>query len=95
MPDARLYLVSALKSRDSGIWDEDDYDVRLSTPDGLVIGRIFRPVLARATSASWFWAIKRIELEQMVEHSTADWGHAASREEAMQALKARWVARQS
>ncbi len=42
MSDLRLYLVSAHRSRDSGRWPDDDYDVRLGAADGQVIGRILK-----------------------------------------------------
>jgi hypothetical protein len=88
MPDARLYLVSAAKSRDSGHWNADDYDVRDGAPDGAVIGRIMKgPVPA---DVPWFWGFN---LGPMAPHSPADWGHAATREAAMAAFRARWMAR--
>jgi hypothetical protein len=40
MAERQLFLISANKSRRSGEWSEDDYDVRDGAPDGPVIGRI-------------------------------------------------------
>ena len=41
-PDCKLFLIRANKSRPSGQWSDDDYDVRDGAPDGPVIGRIYK-----------------------------------------------------
>ena len=40
--DRELVLVPGRKSRGSGNWDKDDYDVRLGDASGPVVGRIMR-----------------------------------------------------
>ena len=52
----RFFLVSARRSRGSGHWDADDYDVRLGDAGGQVVGRIFRSPQASADEP-WFWTI--------------------------------------
>ncbi len=42
MEEAKLFLISANKSRPSGEWSDDDFDVRDGAADGLVIGRIYK-----------------------------------------------------
>ena len=39
MPEHRLFLIRANKSRPSGEWSADDYDMRDEAPDCPVIGR--------------------------------------------------------
>ena len=51
--DTLLVLVSARQSRGADDWDKDDYDVRLGTVNGRVIGRIMRPSEAKP----WLWTI--------------------------------------
>jgi hypothetical protein len=87
MTDDRLFLVSANKSRSGGVqWDADDYDVRDGGADGPVIGRIYRSTQS-PEATPWFWTI----IETPV--TTADRDYAETREAAMAALKARWIAR--
>ena len=78
-----LILLRASKHR-PGDWSDDDYD--LADDEGLV-GRI---LLAAANYTGgperpWFWSITC-----KVPNEPADRGNAATREEAMAALKARW-----
>jgi hypothetical protein len=40
--DLKFTLVKASKSRPSGEWIDDDFDVRLGDASGEVVGRIFR-----------------------------------------------------
>ncbi len=80
--DVRLYLISAKKSRTTGHWPDDDYDVRLGAPDGPDIGRIYGGDVVQ--NGSWFWSIN---LGPIAEHWPADRGHAPTREEAMAAFK--------
>ena len=76
-----LILKRASKSRPSGQWSDDDYDVF----DGEQhIGRIMWTHAAPADHR-WFWTIT-----VRVPQSAYDRGYAASREEAMAAFKARW-----
>ena len=78
-----LTLVRANKSRGGGYWSDDDYDVR----DGdRVIGRIM--LLPQAPKDQpWFWTITAREAKPSVYNK----GYAASREQAMEDFKARWV----
>jgi hypothetical protein len=85
MPHGRsqkLILVHASKSRSSGQWSDDDYDVW--NGNAKVVGRIFR---ATTTSPGrpWFWTITERALQR-----PTDLGYAASCEEAMAAFKQAW-----
>jgi hypothetical protein len=87
MTEARLYLVPANKSRPPGVqWSADDYDVRDGAPDGYVIGRIYKHSHA-PTGKWWFWALN------LFPAVAADSDSADTREAAMPALKAQWLAR--
>jgi hypothetical protein len=44
MPEHQLFLIHANKSRPSGGWSAEDYDVRDGAADGPVIGRIYKLV---------------------------------------------------
>ncbi len=48
--DARLYLIAANKSRPSRQWW---YDVRDGSPDGPVVGRIYKQLVA--PTGKWWW----------------------------------------
>jgi hypothetical protein len=85
MPHGRspiLFLVEASKSRPSGNWSDDDYDVL----DGntKVVGRIYRAA-AVPPGRPWFWTITERALQR-----PTDFGYAASREEAMAAFTRAW-----
>jgi hypothetical protein len=74
-----LTLKRASKSRPSGEWSDDDYDVF----DGEQrIGRIMW-THAASRDIPWFWMITA-----RVPQSTHDRGYAASREQAMADFKA-------
>jgi hypothetical protein len=77
-----LILKSANKSRPSGQWDANDFDVF----DGEChIGRIMW-THAASGATPWFWSIFRGHGPQ----APTDKGYATTREEAMAALKLAW-----
>jgi hypothetical protein len=77
-----LTLKRACKSRPSGEWSDDDYDVFDSNRH---IGRIMW-THAASRETPWFWTITA-----RVPQSTHDRGYGAKREEAMAQFKARWM----
>jgi hypothetical protein len=86
MSEGQLFLVSANKSRPSGEWSADDYDVREETPNGPLIGRIYELAVA-PTGNWWFWAV------QLFPPSQPTAARPATREAAMAAFKAQWIQR--
>jgi hypothetical protein len=76
-----LTLKRASKSRPSGTWSDDDYDV---FDRDRHIGRIMW-THAAPEDRRWFWTITA-----RVPQSAYDRGYAASRESAMADFKARW-----
>ena len=86
MPESQLFLVSANKSQPSSQWSDDDYDVREGSPDGPVIGRIYKLSVA-PTGNWWFWAV------QLFPAVGADSGTAETREAVMAEFKAQWMQR--
>ena len=80
-----LTLVRANKSRPSGEWSDDDYDVF----DGdRHIGRIFLHPQAPA-GRPWFWSISTLEAKASLFNK----GYSASREQAMSDFKSQWIKR--
>jgi len=78
----QLILKSASKSRPSGEWNEDDYDV---VADGLVVGRIMKAA-AVPVGMSWMWTLGY----GYHEDRTPIHGYAATREDAMTAFAKSW-----
>jgi hypothetical protein len=82
MPPLPLRLIRASKSRPSGTWSDDDWDVF----DGEQhIGRIVWSYAA-PRGCPWVWSIT-----SRFPQSPEDRGAAVSREAAMAEFKARWV----
>jgi hypothetical protein len=79
---SQLKLVRANKSRISGHWSDDDYDVRNG---GQIIGRIMLHPQA-PKGRPWFWTITAIDFPASVNNH----GYSSSREQAMADFKARF-----
>lgn len=83
MTPARLYLISANKSRPSGQpWSDDDYDVHVGAAVARVIGRIYRA--PNRAGDPWFWGLNRFP------SSAANSGYAPSLDEAKARFRTRW-----
>jgi hypothetical protein len=80
-----MRLVRASKSRQSGEWSADDYDVFHGDRH---IGRIFLHPQAPA-GRPWFWSIMVGEAKSSIFNK----GYAASREQAMADFKTQWIKR--
>jgi hypothetical protein len=88
MSECQLFLISANKSRLSGQPSpDDDYDVRYGSKQGPVIGRIYKKTFS-PSDRLWFWTVNCF-----VPAQAADTGDAATREDAIAELKARWIER--
>lgn len=81
-----LTLLRASRHRPGGPWSDDDFDV---VDEGGVVGRIMFAAAnyTGGPDRPWFWSITC-----KLPNESADRGNAVSREEAMQAFKARWLA---
>src|SRR5262245_50862517 len=77
-----LVLKRASASRQSGEWNEDDFDV---LADGIVVGRLFKS-LAAPSGMPCLWALAFGHYEG--RHPTH--GYAATREAAMAAFAKSW-----
>jgi hypothetical protein len=66
-------------SRQSGKWDDDDFDV---LADGVVVGRIFKAGAA-PVGMPWMWTM-------LFDYRWPTHGYAASRETAMAAFATSW-----
>ena len=77
-----LVLKRASASRQSGEWNEDDFDV---LADGVVVGRLFESLAAPAGMPG-LWALAFGHYEG--RHPTR--GYAATREDAMAAFAKSW-----
>jgi hypothetical protein len=87
MAEAKLFLISANKSRVGNLdWGQDDYDVRDGSPEGSVIGRIYKMVHS-PSGTPWFWSVL------LLPARANDSGTEATREDAMAAFKEQWIAR--
>ena len=82
--DQQLLLVRASKSRGGDHWSADDFDVRLGSAQGEVIGRIFKAVMA-PDERNWFWTITARVPQQPTER-----GYATTRDQAMTAFRLAW-----
>ncbi len=80
---SKLILVQASKSRSSGKWSDDDYDVW--DDNAKVVGRVYRAI-ATPAGRPWFWVITRRALQR-----PTDLGYTATREEALAAFTRAWV----
>ena len=78
----KLILVHVSKSRPSGKWSDDDYDVW--DANAKVVGRIFRVVTTAPQGRPWFWTFTR------APQRATDRGYAATREKAMEEFKRAW-----
>ena len=76
-----LILRSAKAGRSGGPWDDDDYDV---LHQGKVVGRIRLTVYKVPNYPRWFWSITT---QPGIPQSS---GMEMTREDAMQAFRARW-----
>ena len=74
-----LLLKRAALSRQSGKWDDDDFDV---LADGVVVGRIFKAGAA-PVGMPWMWTM-------LFDYRWPTHGYAASRETAMAAFATSW-----
>ena len=79
LPDLCLLLKRAALSRQSGKWDDDDFDV---LADGVVVGRIFKAGAA-PVGLPWMWTM-------LFDYRWPTHGYAASRETAMAAFAKSW-----
>ena len=79
LPDLCLLLKRAALSRQSGKWDDDDFDV---LADGVVVGRIFKADAA-PVGMPWMWTM-------LFDYRWPTHGYAASRESAMVAFAKSW-----
>lgn len=83
--EQQFTLVKASKSRPTGEWGDDDYDVRLGDASGSVIGRIFR-ASQWPQYWPWFWTITARLPQRPTER-----GYAATCKFALKPFKQAWL----
>jgi len=81
-----LKLIPANEPRDGATWSGDDYDV-VVVETGETVGRIFRQPVGPGNPNEWFWGF---DLRHALAASCTPYGHAATKEAAIQAFEARW-----
>jgi hypothetical protein len=82
MNDQQLNLMFVRRSRKSGHWSDDDYDVRFGNAQGRVVGRVFKASQS-PSERPWYWTIT----SRTPQRPTAR-GFASTRKDAVAAFRA-------